>query len=171
MKTSILVTYATSCGSTQEVAQSIVETLGDCGMETDIQPAKKVKAITNYNAVILGAPLYMSRWHSDVLHFLARQRSVLTTIPMAIFTLGPFHNKQEELSSAREQLDKALVKFSWLKPVSVEVFVGKFDPAALRFPYNLILPLKKMPPIDERDWEAIRAWTECISERLKVKEK
>jgi len=64
-----------------------------------------------------------------------------------------------------------LVKSSWLKPVSVEGFVGKFDPAALHFPYNLLMPLKKMPASDERDWEAIHAWAKRLSEGLKVKEK
>jgi menaquinone-dependent protoporphyrinogen oxidase len=55
-------------------------------------------------------------------------------------------------------LDKELANFAWLKPVSITVFPGKFDPASLRFPYNLIPALKNMPPSDERDWEAIRAW-------------
>ena len=53
----------------------------------------------------------------------------------------------------------------------MEGFVGKFDPAALHFPYNLLMPLKKMPASDERDWEAIHAWAKRLSEGLKVKEK
>ena len=171
MTPSILVAYATIYGSTLEVARSIAETVHGCGMETDIQPAKKVKDIAAYQAVVLGAPLYMFRWHTDALHFLSQQHRVLVNIPTAIFALGPFHNKPDELSSAREQLDKELAKFSWLKPVSVEVFAGKFDPAVLRFPYNLIMPLKKMPATDERDWEAIHAWAKDLSERLTMKEK
>ncbi len=169
MTSSILVAYATSYGSTQEVAQSVAEMLRGRGLEIEVQPAKKVKALTGYRAVVLGAPLYMFRWHPDALHFLARHRAVLAWLPTAIFALGPFHNKEDELRSAREQLDKELAKFPWLKPAAIEVFAGRFDPDKLRFPYSLIGPLKKMPASDERDWEAIRTWAREIAEVLKEK--
>ena len=35
--------------------------------------------------------------------------------------------------------------------------------AKLRFPYNLIPALKKMPASDLRDWEAIRAWASSLA--------
>jgi menaquinone-dependent protoporphyrinogen oxidase len=62
-----------------------------------------------------------------------------------------------------------LAKFSWLKPLTVKVFPGKFDPQSLRFPYSLIGPLKKMPASDERDWEAIRTWARNAAEMLNEK--
>jgi menaquinone-dependent protoporphyrinogen oxidase len=169
MTPSILLAYATSYGSTQEVAQSIAETLRGHGLEVEVQPAKKVKAFSGYRGVVLGAPLYMFRWHPEARQFLARHRTVLASLPMAIFALGPFHNKEDEFRSAREQLDKELAKFPWLKPTAVEVFAGKFDPDKLRFPYSLIGPLRKMPASDERDWEAIRAWAAGVADALKVK--
>jgi menaquinone-dependent protoporphyrinogen oxidase len=43
---------------------------------------------------------------------------------------------------------------------------GKFDPAKLRFPYNLIPALKKMPASDLRDWVAIRAWASSLAARF-----
>ena len=171
MTPSILVAYATNSGSTLEVAQAVAETLRSHGLESEVLPAGKVRALSGYAAVVLGAPLYMSRWLADARHFLSRfgGRGPLASLPVAIFALGPFHNKAEELQSARQQLDKQLAKYSWLKPVAVEVFAGKFDPGKLSFPYNLILPLKKMPPSDERDWEAIHAWSERIADVLKEK--
>lgn len=170
MTPSILVAYATSYGSTQEVAQSIAETLRGRGLEIEMQPAKKVKVLAGYRAVVLGAPIYMFRWHPEARRFLARHRAALASLPTAIFALGPFHNQEDELRSAHEQLDKELAKFPWLKPTAAEVFVGKFDPDSLRFPYNLIGPLKKMPASDERDWEAIRTWAAGVADALKFKE-
>jgi menaquinone-dependent protoporphyrinogen oxidase len=169
MSLSVLVAYATSYGSTLEAAQSIAETLRGCGLAVDVQPAKNVKDLSGYSAVVLGAPLYMFHWHADAKNFLGRQHTGLAALPVAIFALGPFHNKEEELVSARQQLDKELVKFAWLKPVAIEVFVGKFEPAKLRFPYSLIPALKKIPASDERDWEAIRTWAVGVAENLKVK--
>lgn len=169
MTTPILVAYASSYGSTQEVAQSIAKTMRDSGQEIELKTAKEVKSLSGFQAVVLGAPLYMFHWHADARNFLTRHHSALLSLPVAIFALGPFHNKEDELESAREQLDKELAKFPWLKPELVEVFAGKFDPDKLRFPYSLIGPLKKMPASDERDWEAINTWARQTAELLEGK--
>jgi menaquinone-dependent protoporphyrinogen oxidase len=169
VSTSILVGYATLNGSTQEVAGAVAEILRTQGFQVDLQPARKVRSLDGYQAVVLGAPLYMFRWHNDARHFLSQHQNALKSIPVAIFALGPFHNKEEELKSAREQLNKELAKHPWLRPVAVETFVGKFDPNLLRFPYSLIGPLKKMPACDERDWAAIRSWTGELTSQLDQK--
>ena len=163
MTTQVLLAYATSYGSTKEVAESMAETLRSTGFSVDVQPARQVSSLANYSAVILGAPLYMFHWHADARKFLSRHRQTLTSLPVSIFALGPFHNQEKELQSAREQLEKELLNFPWLKPASVEVFVGKFDPTSLRFPYSLIGPLKKMPASDERDWQAIQSWVKEVA--------
>ncbi len=171
MTSSLLLAYATSYGSTQEVAQSVAETLRNAGFSVDLQPAKQVRSVSGYAGVILGAPLYMFRWHANAKRFLSRHQKALVNLPVAIFALGPFHNKEDELSSAREQLDKELAKYAWLKPAAIQVFPGKFDPARLRFPYSLIPALKNMPPSDERDWPAIQDWALNVGSSLQVSAK
>jgi menaquinone-dependent protoporphyrinogen oxidase len=163
MSDSVLVAYTTSYGSTQEVAEVVAATLRECGLEVDLRPIRKVRTLAGYRAVVLGAPLYMFHWHKDARRFLARHRQALPDRPVAIFALGPFTTGDEkEWQGAREQLDKELAKFPWLTPIALEIFGGKFDPAKLRFPYNLIPVLKKMPAIDLRDWTAIRAWVSTL---------
>ena len=166
MTASILVGFSSVYGSTQEVAADMAETLRKEGLEVDLQPARNVRSLDGYQAIVLGAPLYMFHWHKDALRFLSKHRKALEDLPVVIFALGPFHNKEEELESARNQLDKELAKYPWLKPVDIEVFVGKFDPDVLRFPYNMMGPLKQMPASDERDWEAIRAWASSLPAKL-----
>jgi len=56
--------------------------------------------------------------------------------------------------------------FPWFAPIAHEVFGGKFDPAKLRFPYNLVPYLKRLPASDIRDWNAIRAWASTVAEKL-----
>jgi len=166
MPVSVLVTYATTYGSTQEVAGCITAVLRQEGLEVDLQPARKVSSFAGVQAVVLGAPLYMFRWHNDARHFLSKHQKALQTMLVAIFALGPFHNTEEEMQKARPDLDKELAKHTWLVPVAVELFAGKFDPKALRFPYNLIPALKNMPPSDERDWDAIRSWAGSLAAKL-----
>ncbi len=59
-----------------------------------------------------------------------------------------------------------LAGFPWLTPVAVQLFGGKFDPAQLTFPYNLIPALKKMPVSDIRDWDSIHAWARGLGQTL-----
>jgi len=158
MSSLVLVGYATRYGSTQEVAEAVAATLRECGLEADIQPMRKVRTLAGYSAVVLGAPLFMFRWHKDALRFLSRHREALTERPVAVFALGPTHDPydEEEWQDSRAQLDKELAKFPWLTPVALEMFGGKYDPAKLRFPINWLAG--KEPASDLRDGAAIRAW-------------
>ena len=166
MSDSILVTYATRYGSTQEVAETIAATLREGGLAVDVQPAKQVRSLAGYGAVVLGAPLYMFDWLKEARDFVSSQRTTLEEMPVAVFALGPTEDKDEDWTEARKQLDKVMLKFPWLKPVAIELFGGKFDPTRLTFPYNLIPALKQMPVSDIRDWDAIRAWAAGLTEKL-----
>ena len=158
MSSVVLVGYATRYGSTQEVAEAIAATLREGGLEVDLQLARDVHSLAGYSAVVLGAPLFMFRWHKDALGFLSRHRKALAERPLAIFALGPTHDPhdEQEWRDSRAQLDKELAKFPWLTPIAVEMFGGKYDPTKLRFPINLLAG--KVPATDLRDWTAIRAW-------------
>lgn len=164
----ILVAFSTIHGSTHQVAEKVAATLREQGLEVDLQPAKQVRTVDPYQAVVLGAPLYMFHWHKDALHFLSKHRNALTQKPVAIFALGPVNNVEKEFIDARAMLDKELVKFAWLKPVAIEIFGGKLDPPHFRFPYNLIPAMNKMPVSDIRDWTAIQAWASELPTTLHV---
>ena len=169
MSASVLVGFATRYGSTREVAETVAAALREGGLAIVCQPMKEVKSLEGYAAVVLGAPLYMFRWHKDALRFLSRHHQALMKRTAAVFALGPFHDDAKEFQDARGQLDKELLKFPWFAPVAIEIFGGKFDPATLRFPYNLIPALKQMPPSDVRDWTAISAWANGLAAQLQPK--
>jgi menaquinone-dependent protoporphyrinogen oxidase len=171
MPASILIAYATRYGATQEVAEAIAVTLREAGLEVDIQPMRKVRALERYSAVVLGAPLYIGRWHKEAHRFLPQHQVALTEQPVAIFALGPLQDDEKQWRDVRAQLDKELAKYSWLSPIAVEIFGGKYDPAKLRFPDNLIAnapasPLYQMPASDVRDWMAIRTWASELAPKL-----
>jgi len=166
MPASVLVGYATRYGSTQEVAEAVAATLRDCGLTVDFQPTREVRTLAGYSAVVLGAPLYMFRWHKDARRFLSRHRKALTERPVAVFALGPVHDPydEEEWQDSRAQLDRGLAKYPWLAPVALEIFGGKYDPEKLRFPINLFAGNE--PASDLRDWTAIRAWASNLAAKL-----
>jgi menaquinone-dependent protoporphyrinogen oxidase len=168
MEIKILVAYASTHGSTQEVAEAVAATLREHELAVDLQPARNVRSLDGYGAVVLGAPLYMFHLHKDGLRFLSKHKKVLTGgLPIAIFAGGPIETDDgNQWQEVRKQLDQELAKFPWLRPVVVEVIGGRFDPAKLRFPWNLIPALKKMPPSDLRDWAAIHAWADSLAQQL-----
>jgi menaquinone-dependent protoporphyrinogen oxidase len=147
----------------QEVAEAIAATLRARGLAVDIQPMRNVRTLEGYRAVVLGAALYIGRWHKDARRFLTQYREALTQRPVAIFALGPLHTEEKEFQGSREQLEKELAKFPWLKPVALELFVGKFDPAKLGFPWTVLPALKNMPASDARDWTVIHAWASNLA--------
>jgi menaquinone-dependent protoporphyrinogen oxidase len=166
LRNAILVGYATRTGSTAEVAQAVGAALREKGGEVDVKPLRDVKSLDGYRSVVIGAPLYMFAWHSHAKGFLTRHKTALEGRPVAAFALGPFHDEEKEWTTIRAQLDKELAAFPWLRTVAHEVFGGVFDPAKLRFPMSLIPALKKMPPSDIRDWDAIRAWVGELAGKL-----
>lgn len=163
MLDSILVTFATRYGSTQETAETIASILREQGHAVDVRSLSEVRSLADYAAVIVGAPIYMLHWHSDALAFLARFQPALMQMPVAIFALGPFHDDAQERREARRQLDKELAKFPWLTPIEIEIFGGKFDPANLKFPLNLMPALRNMPASDVRDWRTIHEWANHLA--------
>jgi menaquinone-dependent protoporphyrinogen oxidase len=168
MLNKILVTYATRYGSTQEVAEIVANTLREDGLEVELQPMRQVRTLEDYSGVVLGAPLYIGRWHKDAHWFLSHHQNTLTQLPMAIFALGPIGTDEDEMRGSREQLDKELEKYPWLKPASVEMFVGKYDPAKLGFAHKLLAilpasPLHGLPASDLRDWDGIHEWADNLA--------
>ncbi len=168
MTDKILVTFATKYGSTQGVAEAIAEELRKKGQIVDLIPAKNVKSLDGYYAVVLGTPLYIGNILGDASKFLSRNRADLQKMPSALFVLGPLEKTPKDLSDVQVQLDSVLNRLSWFKPVVVEIFAGAMDPDKFRFPDSL---LKLMPAArdsaifqkrDGRDWEAICTWADTL---------
>jgi menaquinone-dependent protoporphyrinogen oxidase len=157
---SILLAYATRFGSTQEVAETVASVLREAGIKVELQPMQEVRSLFGYDAVVMGAALYNTRWHQDAHQFLEKHQDALQQRLLAIFALGPVNSGEAAMRNSRRQLDKDLEKYPWLKPVALEMFAGKYDPAKLSFFY------KFMPARDLRDWEAIRTWASELAVQL-----
>jgi menaquinone-dependent protoporphyrinogen oxidase len=118
-------------------------------------------------------PIFIGSLHKDAQRFLAQHQEVLAKLPVAIFVLGPTRGGEQEWQEPRAQLDKELAKVPWLKQIAWEMFCGKYDPAKLRFPDNLLAalpasPLHAEPASDARNWAAIRAWASDLAAKLQA---
>jgi menaquinone-dependent protoporphyrinogen oxidase len=168
MATSVLVGYATGYGSTREVAEAVAATLREYALVVDLQPVRSVDTLAEYSAVVIGAPLFIFRWHKDAHRFLKRHHKELMERPVAIFALGPIQDpfNEKEWQDSNAQLDKELAKYPWLTPAAREMFGGKYDPQALRFPLKMFAGDE--PASDIRDWKAIRTWASSLGPKLEL---
>lgn len=165
----ILVTYATMSGSTQEIAEFIAAELSKQGCAVEVKPCRQVNDVQAYSAVILGIPLYMFHMHGDATRFLRKNQKGLSGMPVALFAGGLYEtDTEEDRREVDRQIETDMKKFPWLKPVSLLQVGGRFDPARLRFPYNLIPALKQSPAKDARRWDVIGDWAGGLPASLMI---
>lgn len=166
MPASLLITWATRSGSTEEVARQVAAVLIEKGIAVDVRSMREVSSLEGYRAVILGAPLYIGHLHRDARHFLAARREELCARRVALFVRGPIHAEPGEFATAERQLQRELRKFPWFAPVVQQIFGGRWDPSTLQFPLSWMPALRKVAASDARDWAAIRAWAAGLETRL-----
>lgn len=149
----VLVAYDTKNGSTEEVAQAIVTRLREHGCSVDIQLAKTVRNLKEFDVLVVGAPIYAGRWLPGAHKILKRagKQNQDKNPSVAIFALGPRTDEgPENWTGPKAQFDRALAKHPSVIPVSIALFGGADPP-------------KKSPRRDIRDWNAIKSWADDLA--------
>lgn len=160
---SVLVAYATKYGSTRDAAEAVAAALVERGIDAVALPAADVRSLEGYSAVVVGTALYFFMWRGEAHRFIRRSRRALSSVPVALFGLGPIEDTPEQFAGARGHLDKGLSRHAWLSPVSTAVFGGRLDPARLRFPDNNPA-MRAMAAVDLLDLDAVSAWAGSLVE-------
>jgi menaquinone-dependent protoporphyrinogen oxidase len=162
----ILVTYASRCGSTGEVAEAIGQTLCGNGAAVEVRPLKDVTDLSAYRAVVVGSAIRMGGWLSEATNFVKKNREVLSGLPVAYFSVGMV--LQEDTPEKRREAEDYLAPVRQiLEPKSLGLFAGKMDYSKLSWLDRFIITkMAKTPEGDFRNWEAIRAWAAEIRPAL-----
>lgn len=109
-KQRILVAYGSKRGATAGIAKEIGRTLEGDGFETTVVPAKEVRDVSGYDAVILGSSLYARHWHRDAVRCAHRNAQALQDRPVWLFSSGPVDSSAEQheippVRSAAKEMD------------------------------------------------------------------
>jgi menaquinone-dependent protoporphyrinogen oxidase len=183
----ILVAFATKHGSTPEVAEAVAEELRAGGAEVDVRPASLDGSLSDYQAVVLGAPMIFG-WHKDALRFIARHRSELATMTTVYFVMAasltdtgeeridgipivkdPWLAKRpkdparlgfrERYARPSEYLKKPFGSAPEVRPSSVAFFAGSLDLTKMNiFEKLFVMLVIGATPGDSRNFDAIREW-------------
>jgi menaquinone-dependent protoporphyrinogen oxidase len=92
----VLVAYGTTNGATGEIARWIGAELVAAGLAAEVRPAAEVHDVNGYEAVVLGAAVYMAGWHRDARAFAHRFAGQLAARPVWLFSSGPLDRSAEE---------------------------------------------------------------------------
>lgn len=164
MNNSILVMYASQCGSTGEVAQAVGEELAAAGAKVNVCRVQDVKSLSGYRAVVLGSAARMGKLLPEAQKCVEKFRQDLQSRPVAYFTTGV--TMIEDTPANRAQAEGYLAPLVQIKtPVSQGLFAGKVEHSKLELIWRVALSFVKegqMAEADHRDWEKIRAWARSL---------
>jgi menaquinone-dependent protoporphyrinogen oxidase len=158
----VLVTAATKYGATTEIAQAIVETLGEHGLKPTILPPEQVKGVDGYDAVVVGSAVYAGHWLKPARELVERHAGALAGRPVWLFSSGPVGDppKPEE-----DPVDVAEI-LTATGAREHRVFAGKLVRKQLNFPERALVSALRVPEGDFRDWIEIRQWAAGIADTL-----
>lgn len=167
----ILVAYGSKYGATRGIAERIGEVLRGRGLDVAVQPVADVGDVTGYDAFVIGSAAYFGSWLKEATAFVRRNRAVLASRPVWLFSSGPTGTETTDAKGrdVREvNVPKEIAEFTAaITPRDHRVFFGA---AHLRNLGLLGRLLAKMPfpgmEGDFRDWADIQSWAESIAREL-----
>ncbi|EXJ56697.1 hypothetical protein A1O7_07041 [Cladophialophora yegresii CBS 114405] len=170
----ILIAYATSHGSTREIADRIASRLHANGLAVDCRPVDHVFSVENYSAVILGSAVHGSRWLLDAQKFLDVEAMGLQMKPTWAFSVGMAPTVRgskwvRDRAVRRESQDiKETISRKVPKVRDHHLFAGKADGLAMSGPMRCLWSCMGGRFGDYRDWNEIDEWADVIAKELKL---
>lgn len=163
----ILVSYASKYGSTEQIAQAIATTLRKAHLDVHILPANAVDSLDAFSAVVFGSAVYVGAWTEDAMAFLKRFDVPLQMRPVWLFSSGPTGEGQASAILQGWKYPEALQAYiDRISPQDVRLFHGKLELEKLSWVQRWLVKAIKAPVGDYRQWAEIEAWAESITQEL-----
>ncbi|WP_256789143.1 flavodoxin domain-containing protein [Frankia sp. AvcI1] len=87
--TRALVAFGTGCGGAGDLAAMIGAALSARGLDADVMPARQVREVASYDAVIVAGALFAGRWACDARRLVRRRRAGLSRLPVWLVSSDP----------------------------------------------------------------------------------
>lgn len=163
----VLVAYASQYGSTGGVADAIAQSCFEQGAAADVQRVGSVSSVSDYDAVIIGAPVISDEWMLDARDFVKKHRAELAGCPVAYFltcmTLA-LSTDEEERTDQVKYLESIQRDFPEVTPMELGLFAGALDYGKMSLAMNVLYRVFSEDDTDGdyRDFPAIRAWASAL---------
>lgn len=158
----ILVAVGSKYGSTREVGRVIADTLGDQGFTVDFSDASDVRAVTAYDAVIIGSAVYGGLWRRDASSLVKNHRQELEARAVWTFSVG-----MENVVIEGQPRDEAYSLTESIGGREHKRFAGALDAKKLNIGERALIRALDPPIGDFRNFDAVRAWADDIAVQLR----
>lgn len=158
---SVLVAFGSKRGGTEGLAQMVAEGLREEGFAVDVVPARQVKTVDPYEAVVVGGALYAFRWHRDARRFVKRHAAELRRCPTYLFSSGPLDDSARQRDIPPVKGVQALIDRVGCRGHAT--FGGRLSPDATGFPASA---MAKKNAGDWRDHGQVRGWAHRVAAEL-----
>jgi menaquinone-dependent protoporphyrinogen oxidase len=165
----VLVVYASRFGSTRGIAACIAEKLGQEGTPAEARPVEAAGDLGGYDAFVVGSAVFAGHWMEEATEFVRRNRAVLASRPVWLFSSGPIGAMAKKYNTPAEPKGIAKLKRA-VDARDHRVFFGAWDRGNLergRLGFaERIIAKRFLPEGDWRDWPEIEAWATDIARSL-----
>ena len=157
----VLIAYGSKRGGTAGLAEMIGQELTEAGLQTVVKPARGVKSLDGFDAVVIAGALYAFRWHRDARHFARRHARELRERPVWLVSSGPLDESAATSDIPPvKQVARVMSKIGARGHVT---FGGRLEKDAKGFPASA---MAKKRAGDWRDREHVHRWTSGITADL-----
>lgn len=158
----VLVAYGSKRGGTAGLADMVADALRQEGFTVEVAPARSVRSVAGYDAVVVGGALYGFRWHRDAIRFVRGHAQELHDRPTFLFSSGPLDDSAARrdippIKGVRALMDKMGAR-------GHATFSGRLTPDAKGFPASA---MARRNAGDRRDPGQVRRWAAGIAADLR----
>jgi menaquinone-dependent protoporphyrinogen oxidase len=154
---------ASKHGSTRAIGAAIARRLRDRGHDAIALDADDAGQLDESSAIVLGSPIYMGEWLKPARKILDALEAEDPGRLVFTFTVGPIGDPPKPADAKPEE---EVERFRAERAVSDRIFSGTLDRSKLGRLERLAVAAVKAPDGDYRDWAAIDAWADEISDAL-----
>jgi menaquinone-dependent protoporphyrinogen oxidase len=158
----ILVAYGSKNGGTWGLARMVAAAMEELGVAVEVRDASEVRAVSGYDAVVVGGALYMFRWHRAARRFVRRHAQALRGRPVWLFSSGPLDDSASKREVPPVPQVRALMQRIGARGHAT--FGGRLEPGARGF---LARQMAKTHAGDWRDPDRVGAWAAGIVATLR----
>lgn len=169
MENQVFIAYATACGSTARVAETIGQALGARGLGVEVRPIEETPPAAELQArgcrtVLVGSAVQHGRWLPAALEYVRANREALNGLRVVPFCVH-IRNTADDPASRRARLAYLDDVRALVAPAEEAFFPGRFDRrgAALMMPGWIA---RFIPTTDFLNLDRVRTWANGLAGRI-----
>jgi len=163
----LCIAYVTKTNTTREIAEEIAKVAREKNWDVKVLPVSAIDDPKEFDAILIGAPINGMQWLPEAVAFVEKNQTALKEISTSYYLVSYLMNSGAKMW--KKTINKSLNKVTALvQPAKIGKFDGRVEDEFPGFA-RLLFGIKKGTPLDLRDWDQIREWTNEYLEELEAR--